>query len=128
MKRYAAILVLTLLAACAGGQLNPAQTFTERVAYVEASAQGAIKTLADLTCTKYTNAGVCAEAGRPLHPERSKGYLDALSKVRLATRASASTNAVVQCLGQPSTPIACLSLATDMLSEVQRTIDAVKRN
>lgn len=124
---YAAAVLLLFLAGCAQLGFTPATTFTEKVAYADAGAQGAIKTLADLTCKQYTPAGACTETGRPLHPARSQGYLETLSKVRQATRAAATMpSAGGACLGQPSTPTACLALATTMLSEVERILTDAK--
>ena len=127
MKWFASLILALALGGCAQLGLTPPQTFTEKVAYVEAGAQGAITTLAGLTCLKYTAAGECTTAGRPLHPARSDGYLNTLSKVRQATKAAGSMPAIGgQCLGQPSTPLACLALATTMLGEVQKILTDLK--
>lgn len=116
-------LAVLLVAGCAQLGLEKAQTFSEQIAYVEAGAQGGIKALAELTCKQYTPAGTCTEAGRPLHPARSVGYLDTLSKVRQATRAAATMPATGgMCLGQPSTPTSCLALASAMLAEVNKIL------
>jgi hypothetical protein len=129
MKRiYAivAVLAFALVAACAG--FAPAQTFTEKLAYADAGATGSIKVLMGLTCRKYTTAGICTEAGRPLHPARSDGYLDSLSKVRKAVRAAATMPATGgMCLDQPSTPTACLALASVMLTEVQKILEDLQK-
>jgi len=131
MKRIlvvVAVLAFALVAACTQLGLAPAQTFTEKLAYTEAGAQGSIKALAGLTCRKYTVAGTCAEAGRPLHPARSDGYLDTLSKVRKAVRAAATMPAAGGlCLEQPSTPAACLALASVMLTEVQKILTDLQK-
>ncbi|MBI4291340.1 MAG: hypothetical protein HY661_07675 [Betaproteobacteria bacterium] len=122
MKRIS-VLVVYLVAACAQGGLAPAQTFTEEIAYVEAGSQGAIKTIAALTCRSYDTEGACTEAGRPLHPARSLAYLDTLSRVRAALKsASTMSSAGGSCLGQPSTPAACLALASSLLLEIEQSI------
>jgi hypothetical protein len=126
MKTLLAALSFVLLTAfngCAQVGLAPAKTFVEQVAYAEAGAQASIATLASLTCQKYTTAGVCTDAAKPLHPARSEVYLGTISTVRKAIRAAATmAPAGGLCLGQPSTPIACLALATTMLSEVQTVL------
>jgi len=126
--RHVAIVAGVLsLFACAIA-LQPAKSFTEQVAYVEAGAQASIKTLADLTCRKYTAAGVCAEPGRPLHPARSIVYLESLSKARQAARVAVSLPASGgDCLGQPATPAACLGLARTLLLEVERILTEAQK-
>src|SRR5688572_29461522 len=102
--------IVFAIAGCASGPLavEPPQNFTEKLAYTETGAQAAIKTLMNLTCQKYhpansPNAGQCTDVARPLHPERSKGYLEQISRVRTAIRAAGTMSAAGgQCLGQPS--------------------------
>jgi len=119
-RTYLIAAALALGAGCAVFGLTKPKEFPEQVAYVEGAAQVAVKTLTDLTCKQYTPAGACAEAGRPLHPSRSLGYLDQLSRVRQATKAAgAMPSTGGMCLGQPSTPAACLDLASTMLKEVE---------
>lgn len=129
MKRILAVVfAFAALSACAQFGLAPAQSFTDKLTYADAGAQGSILALAGLTCRKYTVAGVCTEAGRPLHPARSTGYLDSLSKVRQAVRAAATMPATGgMCLGEPSTPTACLALANVMLLEVQKILSDLKK-
>ena len=111
------------LAGCFGAPLAKPQTFTEQAAYVEAGAQAAIKSLADLTCRKYTAAGTCAEPGRPLHPAASKGYLERISDARKAAKVAVTLPASGgDCLGAPATPQACLDLARALLLEVERVL------
>lgn len=128
MKRIISVVLLALVVGCTQLGLVPPQTFTEKLAYTEAGAQGSTKVLMGLTCRKYTPTGVCTEAGRPLHPARSDGYLDTLSKVRQAVRAAATMPASGgACLGQPSTPAACLTLASVMLNEVQKILTDLQK-
>lgn len=130
MKRTIVVLCagIGFVAACAEtSRLVAPSNVPEGVAYTEAGAQAAIKTLADLTCKQYMASGTCVDAGRPLHPARSQGYLETLSKVRQAARAAGTMSASGgQCLGQPSTPQACLALAQTMLAEVDRALKSVK--
>ena len=123
MKRILAVIALAALLGTCAPNLTKPETFIERAAYAEASAQGYIKTLSALTCQKYTAAGVCASPGRPLHPARSVGYLDTLSKARAAAKIAIGMPLTGgECLGQPSTPEACLALASSMLLEVERIL------
>lgn len=129
MKKLIVIACVLLLAGCFGKPLTKPQTFTEQAAYVEASAQAAVKTLADLTCRKYAPTGQCAEPGRPLHPARSKGYLEKISDARKAARVAVALPASGgDCLGAPATPAVCLDLARTLLLEVERVLtDAQKK-
>ena len=120
--------LLFLLPGCETLGLVPAKSFTEQVAYADVTAQGLTDTLANSTCRKYTAAGACTEPGRPLHPARSDGYLSSISKARLAIRTAATMpESGGICLGQPSTPVACLALATTLLTEVERILTAAKK-
>ena len=124
MKRLLVIPLLVLVAACAQFGLTPATTFSEQVYYVESTTQGLIKLVQDQTCNKYTAEGKCAVIGRPLHPARGKAYVEKLGTARLAAKASAAMPASGgTCLGQPSTPVACLELANALLLEVQKELE-----
>lgn len=119
--------VAVVLSACGSTPFTPKlaepQTITERAAYVEAGAQGAIKTLADLTCRKYTKDGQCTEAARPLHPARAQSYLEIASKARSAARVAVTMSAAGgSCLGQQMTPLACLREAETLLGDVDRIL------
>lgn len=121
-----AILLALLLAGCAS--IERPQTITEQVAYVEATSQAAIKTLAQLTCQRYTPAGACTEPGKPLHPAKSLEYLERLSQARLAARTAAAMPAQGgECLGKPSTPAACLGLAQGLLREVEKILTDLQK-
>lgn len=121
--KYGLVILVAFFAGCGTLNVEAPQSFPERVAYVEALSQGVIQSLIDLTCRQYTAAGACTEAARPLHPARSQGYLDGIAKARSAARAAATMSAAGgQCLGQPSTPAACLELARVMVVEVQRIL------
>lgn len=110
-----------VLSACA--QLEKPQTFSEQVAYAEAGSQAAIKTVADLTCFKYLPTGVCAEPGKPIHPAKAKLYVEQLSQARAAARAASTMPTTGgNCLGSPSTPTACLQLASSLLAEIQKIL------
>lgn len=115
-----------LLGGCAG--MEKPQTNLERIAYSEAGAQASIKTLTDLTCKQYTQAGVCSEAGRPLHPARSKQYLETISVARKGLQAAAaiSDKGVGQCMGLATTQTACLQQASAMLTEITKILNDLK--
>jgi hypothetical protein len=128
MRKYAYTLVmLFVVSGCAQFGLEKPTTFAEEVAYVEATAQGAIKMVQGLTCTKYTTAGACVEPGRPLHPTRGKEYVQKLGDARKAAKAAgAMPMSGGDCLGRQSTPTACLALANALLTEVQGVLEKLQ--
>jgi len=120
--------LMLLFAGCQALGLVPAKTFQEKLAYSDAWSQGLTVSLASATCKKYTTAGTCTESGRPLHPARSKIYLDKLDTARLAIRVSSTMPATGgTCLGQPSTPVDCLALAVTLLTEVETVLKEAKK-
>ena len=124
--KTALVILLIILGGCAS--LERPQTFTEQVAYVDATSKAAIKTLADLTCQRYTPAGACTEPGKPLHPAKSIEYLERISQARLAARTAAAMPAQGgECLGKPSTPAACLGLAQGILREVEKILTSLQK-
>lgn len=128
MKKLLLIAVLALAAGCTQFGLTPAKTFPEQVAYTEAGIEGSIKTLMDLTCKKYTTTGACVEAGKPLHPARSLGYLNQLKNARVAAKdAVAMSGAGGDCLGQFQTPTQCLALANAVLGEITKVLEEAQK-
>jgi len=122
------LLFVVLLAGCATVGLEKPMTFQEKIAYTDATITGVIKTIADKTCKKYAVSGACEEEGRPLHPAVAKGWHEQLSKARAAVK-DTSVMAVKggSCLGEPSTPEACLRLAETMLIEVERSLEKAQK-
>jgi hypothetical protein len=112
------ILILTaLLASCAGTTLP--QTFVERVAYAEATAQSLIKTIDDLVCTKPAANG-CAEPGKPLSAPDARKALDRVESARRGLKTAAlMPDGGGDCLGEKRTPVACLTAARAILLEIE---------
>jgi len=120
--------LLFLLPGCETLGLQPAKSFTEKVGYAEALAQGLTDGVANATCRKYTVKGTCTELGRPLHPARSNGYQDSIDKGRLGIKTATTMPATGgMCLGQPSTPLDCLNLSILILTEVERNLTEAKK-
>lgn len=118
MKHLLLALSCIVVAACA---IVAPKTFTEQVAYAEASAQAALKTVGDLTCTKgYDRNKVCVEPGKPLSPEQALQQLNLLGDVRMALKASTQLPAKGgSCLGATRTPEDCLLAAQQILLQVE---------
>lgn len=118
MKTALSWIVVALLAGCA---IVAPKTFTEQVAYAEASAQASLKTVGDLTCTKgYDKNAVCLEPGKPLTPEKSLELINRLGDVRMALKASTQLPAKGgSCLGATRTPEDCLLAAQQILLQVE---------
>lgn len=123
MKRFlTAFLAGLTLVACA--TLEPPKTFVEQLAYAEAGAQAALRTIGDLTCPRYDATRQCVEPGKPLSAAQAKSLLDSVSKARTGLKTAAAMGPEGgKCLDQEvKSAEACLGLARTLLLELERQL------
>lgn len=119
-KLNGVLFIAALLIGCTS--VEAPQTLNEQIAYAEAGAQGAMKSIADLTCTQYEGA-LCAVPNRPLAPADAKKYVQAISTARVGLKAAASMPASGgACLGDVQSPTDCLRAAQAILTEVENIL------
>jgi hypothetical protein len=123
MRRLVAGVALAL-AACAA-PLERAQSFDEQLAYVEAGARAASKSITELTCLRWNvQAASCANPGQPLHPRKAVELMREIESVRKGLRAAAEmAPGGGQCVDKfVESPQACLSLVRELLRTVEQYV------
>lgn len=118
--RLAIVVLAGVLAACVT-QVERPQTIEEQIAYAEGQAQGVIKSLDMLVCTKHLPTGQCAEPGRPLSGEDGMTYLSIVAQARAALKISAAIppGGAAPCLGAVRERYDCLSAARAVLLRME---------
>lgn len=127
LRTFVLFLSTLTLAACAS--LVAPKTFIEQVGYAEATAQGLLQTVGDLTCTAgLDSAGVCLEPGKPLKPEQAVEAIRTISRARDGLKAAVRLpESGGECFGATRTPSECLRAVQSVLLEVERYLAAQGR-
>jgi hypothetical protein len=123
LKTILIAIAASLLVSC-GSTMPPPEkpkTFVEEVAYWDAKAVAAVRTIGQLTCVKgYNSAGQCIEPGKPLNPHLSIELLEQVRNARMGLRTAVELpDGGGLCLGKTTTPAGCLAVATELLLKVE---------
>lgn len=118
-----AVIVLPLLAGCAGMGVRAPNSPLEMIEAAEITAQQVITSIDNLTCNRSNWDGVrCKELGRPWSPDTGLDRIAQVEKARsaLKTAAAIPVGGVSDCLGQPRSQLACIAAAKASILEVER--------